>query len=209
MAVAADARLVAQSAGECLTQRNSHVLDRVVIVDVQTGEVLAMAIPEVATLCNLATSASNYAQLTGSRAEQLLLGLGFSKENLAQAVSTFSGGWRMRLNLAQALKTPQFITLALAHFACCAAHSGPIFHMVSYAMICGIAPLTAVTVYSLAGFSGLGGRLLLGLLLGAAGAVAVELVAHLHLGGEGLLVVGEDVVLEIDAGQVALHAARR
>src|SRR5882672_9820061 len=56
---------------------------------------------------------------------------------------------------AQALRTPQFITLALAHFACCAAHSGPIFHMVSYAMICGIAPLTAVTVYSLAGFSGL------------------------------------------------------
>src|SRR5437879_642028 len=62
---------------------------------------------------------------------------------------------------AQALRTPQFITLALAHFACCAAHSGPIFHMVSYAMVCGIAPLTAVTVYSLAGFSGLGGRLLL------------------------------------------------
>ena len=44
-------------------------------------------------------------------------------------------------------------------FRCCAAHSGPIFHMVSYAMVCGIAPLTAVTVYSLAGFSGLGGRL--------------------------------------------------
>ena len=60
---------------------------------------------------------------------------------------------------AQAFRTPQFITLALAHFACCAAHSGPIFHMVSYAMVCGIAPLTAVTVYSLAGFSGLGGRL--------------------------------------------------
>jgi len=63
--------------------------------------------------------------------------------------------------VAQALRTPQFITLALAHFACCAAHSGPIFHMVSYAMICGIAPLTAVTVYSLAGFSGLVGGLFL------------------------------------------------
>ena len=33
--------------------------------------------------------------------------------------------------VAQALRTPQFITLALANFACCAAHSGPIFHMVS------------------------------------------------------------------------------
>jgi len=65
---------------------------------------------------------------------------------------------------ARALRTPQFAALAGAHFACCAAHSGPIFHMVSYAMVCGIAPLTAVTVYSLAGFSGLGGRLLLGAL---------------------------------------------
>src|SRR4029079_4239646 len=37
---------------------------------------------------------------------------------------------------AQALRTPQFMALAGAHFACCAAHSGPIFHMVSYAMIC-------------------------------------------------------------------------
>jgi MFS family permease len=75
--------------------------------------------------------------------------------------------------VAQALRTPQFITLALAHFACCAAHSGPIFHMVSYAMICGIAPLTAVTVYSLAGFSGLGGRLLLGAMADRLGAKPV------------------------------------
>jgi MFS family permease len=75
--------------------------------------------------------------------------------------------------VAQALRTPQFITLALAHFGCCAAHSGPIFHMVSYAMICGIAPLTAVTVYSLAGFSGLGGRLLLGVLADRLGAKPV------------------------------------
>ena len=74
---------------------------------------------------------------------------------------------------AQAFRTPQFITLALAHFGCCAAHSGPIFHMVSYAMICGIAPLTAVTVYSLAGFSGLGGRLLLGALADRIGAKPV------------------------------------
>ncbi|MFO1110780.1 MAG: MFS transporter [Bradyrhizobium sp.] len=79
---------------------------------------------------------------------------------------------------ARALRTPQFITLALAHFACCAAHSGPIFHMVSYAMICGIAPLTAVTVYSVAGFSGLGGRLLLGALADRVGAKPV-LVAGL------------------------------
>jgi ATP-binding cassette, subfamily F, member 3 len=37
------------------------------------------------------------------RAEALLLGLGFRSEELEQPVSSFSGGWRMRLNLAQAL----------------------------------------------------------------------------------------------------------
>jgi MFS family permease len=80
--------------------------------------------------------------------------------------------------VAQALRTPQFITLALAHFGCCAAHSGPIFHMVSYATICGIAPLAAVTVYSIAGLSGLGGRLLLGAMADRIGAKPV-LVAGL------------------------------
>ncbi len=84
-----------------------------------------------------------------------------------------TGAPEVQWTAAQAFRTPQFITLALAHFACCAAHSGPIFHMVSYAMICGIAPLTAVTVYSLAGFSGLGGRLLLGAMADRLGAKPV------------------------------------
>jgi ATP-binding cassette, subfamily F, member 3 len=38
-----------------------------------------------------------------SRAEALLMGLGFSTQELYRPVSSFSGGWRMRLNLAQAL----------------------------------------------------------------------------------------------------------
>ena len=38
-----------------------------------------------------------------SRAASLLSGLGFSAERQEQQVATFSGGWRMRLNLAQAL----------------------------------------------------------------------------------------------------------
>ena len=38
-----------------------------------------------------------------SRAASLLSGLGFSQEQLQRPVSDFSGGWRMRLNLAQAL----------------------------------------------------------------------------------------------------------
>lgn len=64
--------------------------------------------------------------------------------------------------LSQVFRSPQFIVLGLTFFACCAAHSGPIFHMVSYATICGIAPMAAVSIYSVEGLAGLGGRLLYG-----------------------------------------------
>ena len=94
------------------------------------------------------------------------------KGNETEAVGRTQGP-EIEWTPAQAFRTPQFMALAGAHFACCAAHSGPIFHMVSYAMVCGIAPLTAVTVYSLAGFSGLGGRLLLGALADRLGAKPV------------------------------------
>jgi len=40
---------------------------------------------------------------TESRAATLLQGLGFKQEQISRPVSSFSGGWRMRLNLAQAL----------------------------------------------------------------------------------------------------------
>jgi len=45
------------------------------------------------------------------RAEALLLGLGFKLGELENPVSSFSGGWRMRLNLAQALMTPSEVLL--------------------------------------------------------------------------------------------------
>ncbi len=38
-----------------------------------------------------------------ARAQRLLSGLGFDTETAARSVASFSGGWRMRLNLAQAL----------------------------------------------------------------------------------------------------------
>jgi MFS family permease len=62
----------------------------------------------------------------------------------------------------KALRSPQFIVLGLTFFACCAAHAGPIFHMVSYAMVCGIGPMAAVSIYSVEGLAGLGGRVLFG-----------------------------------------------
>ncbi|MFJ2988442.1 ATP-binding cassette domain-containing protein [Collimonas sp. NPDC087041] len=46
-----------------------------------------------------------------SRAEQLLTGLGFSLAQMDQPVASFSGGWRMRLNLAQALMCPSDLLL--------------------------------------------------------------------------------------------------
>jgi ATP-binding cassette subfamily F protein 3 len=46
-----------------------------------------------------------------SRAEQLLTGLGFSLDQMRQPVASFSGGWRMRLNLAQALMCPSDLLL--------------------------------------------------------------------------------------------------
>jgi ATP-binding cassette, subfamily F, member 3 len=46
-----------------------------------------------------------------SRGEQLLLGLGFTLEQMTQPVASFSGGWRMRLNLAQALMCPSELLL--------------------------------------------------------------------------------------------------
>jgi len=49
-------------------------------------------------------------------------------------------------SLAEALRSRQFIVLGLVFFLCCAAHSGPIFHMVSYAMSCGIEPMAAVSI---------------------------------------------------------------
>ncbi len=46
-----------------------------------------------------------------ARAGKLLHGLGFSAETHSRAVSTFSGGWRVRLNLARALMTPSDLLL--------------------------------------------------------------------------------------------------
>ena len=77
------------------------------------------------------------------------------------------------MSVAQALRSPQFLVLGLTFFACCAAHSGPIFHMVSYAILCGVPAMAAVSVYSVEGLSGLGGRLLLGLLADKYGAKPV------------------------------------
>ena len=45
------------------------------------------------------------------RAEQLLHGLGFAQSEVNRPVNSFSGGWRIRLNLAQALMSPSDLML--------------------------------------------------------------------------------------------------
>ena len=79
------------------------------------------------------------------------------------------------LTAAQALRTPQFAAIAGTYFACCAAHSGPIFHMVSHAMDHGVPAMAAATVLSAAGLASLVGKISCGLLADRVGAKRVLL----------------------------------
>jgi predicted MFS family arabinose efflux permease len=64
----------------------------------------------------------------------------------------------------QAFRHPTFWVIALVHFCCCAAHSGPIFHMVSHAMDLGVAKMAAAGMLGLSGAASIGGRISSGLL---------------------------------------------
>ena len=46
-----------------------------------------------------------------SRAEQLMVGLGFTESDFSKALNDFSGGWRVRLNLAKTLMQPSDLLL--------------------------------------------------------------------------------------------------
>ncbi len=67
------------------------------------------------------------------------------------------------MTVRQAVSSPQFIVLMLANFFCCATHSGPISHTVSYAVTCGIPMIAAVSIYSIEGLAGMFGRVGFGL----------------------------------------------
>jgi MFS family permease len=69
-----------------------------------------------------------------------------------------------QMTVRAALTSPQFMVLALTYFLCCATHSGPLFHTVSYAIACGLSVTAAVSIYSVEGLSGLAGRIVFGLL---------------------------------------------
>jgi predicted MFS family arabinose efflux permease len=78
----------------------------------------------------------------------------------AAAESSPGPAWSVR----QVLRSPAFMILLATNFFCCATHSGPIFHTVSYATTCGISLVAAVTIYSVEGIAGLFGRVAFGFL---------------------------------------------
>jgi MFS family permease len=104
-----------------------------------------------------------------------------------------AGGEDSVMSVGQALKSPQFIILLLTNFFCCATHSGPIIHTVNYAVSCGIPLIAAVSIYSVEGFAGLGGRVAFGLLGDRFGAKQVLVLALLAqaLGALGYLAASD------------------
>src|SRR6202012_3033822 len=85
-------------------------------------------------------------------------------EGQGEAVSTADGG-ETAMTAGQALRSPQFLILVATNFFCCATHSGPIIHTVSYALTCGIPMIAAVSIYRVEGLAGMGGRIVFGRLV--------------------------------------------
>lgn len=81
---------------------------------------------------------------------------------IASTAPTQPHDGRPAAGVRDVLVSPQFFVLGGTYFLCCAAHSGPIFHTMSYVQFCGLSTMTAVSVYSVEGLAGLGGRLLFG-----------------------------------------------
>jgi MFS family permease len=94
----------------------------------------------------------------------------------ASAGAATAGAGGREFTAGEALRTPQFAAIALTHFACCAAHSGPIFHMVANAIDHGIATMAAATVFGAAGLASLSGRVVCGLVADRVGAKPTLLI---------------------------------
>ncbi|MFG6667815.1 ABC-F family ATP-binding cassette domain-containing protein [Halomonas sp. HNIBRBA4712] len=109
-------------------QRVAHMaqeveaLDRPIIEYVQDGDVALRQAQRDLAAARESGEAHREAELHGlietldgytaeARAAQLLVGLGFLQANLTQPLSSFSGGWRMRVNLARTLFMPSDLLL--------------------------------------------------------------------------------------------------
>jgi MFS family permease len=97
----------------------------------------------------------------------------------AGAAASGEAGPLAEMSRAEAIRSPQFLILLATNFFCCATHSGPIIHTVSYAISCGIPLIAAVSIYSVEGFAGLFGRIGFGLLGDRFGAKRVLVIGLL------------------------------
>ncbi len=70
----------------------------------------------------------------------------------------------VNIGLGQILRSPIFWVISFVHFLCCAAHSGPIFHMVSQVIDAGVPKLAAATVFAWASLASIAGRVGTGVL---------------------------------------------
>jgi MFS family permease len=157
------------------------------------GGVAPMIVSPIATIL-IETYGWRFAMsATGITALVLLLPISFlvrrppvtadASATASTANTTGSAGWLPK-GAVDALKTAPFIVLAVTFFFCCGAHSGPIFHTVSYAIFCGAAPLAATSIYSVEGIAGLFGRVICGYLADRYG------VKKVIVGGLALQAVG-------------------
>ena len=79
-------------------------IDRAIAKAEQAGE-----FEKIATLHEQLDSIDGYT--ASARAEKLLMGLGFKVNEFQKPLSSFSGGWRIRLNLARTLMSPAELML--------------------------------------------------------------------------------------------------
>jgi MFS family permease len=91
----------------------------------------------------------------------------------AETAAMATGEAGPELTAAQAFRTPQFAAIAFTFFACCATHSGPIFHMVTHAIDRGVPTMAAATVLSVAGLASLSGKIGCGIFADRIGAKRV------------------------------------
>jgi MFS family permease len=127
--------------------------------------VAPMTVAPIAALL-VSTYDWRFAQLLiGLAAWMLLLPAAFLVRRAPVPVGAAArGAGEAPMTVRAALTSPQFVVLALTYFLCCATHSGPLFHTVSYAISCGLTVTAAVSIYSVEGLSGLAGRIAFGLL---------------------------------------------
>lgn len=91
--------------------------------------------------------------------------------------------------LRDVARSPQFWLIAFTHFACCVAHSGPIFHMVANATDQGVGMMSAAMVFGVAGLASIVGRIATGLIADRVGSKPT-LVAALALQAPAILLYG-------------------